>query len=100
MKIIRKILYTCPKKSENAYQALSMGGNCLVLRWVAKEENFVFNDEEKLISFIRKSEGKKHQDNKCYEIGNGDFWDEVTTIWNLDYKVSRSYQRRLLIATK
>jgi hypothetical protein len=56
----------------------------VVQRGIGTEENFVFNDESPLVTFLGKSECRKNLDNKRYYPVKNNLWKEVTTLWDLD----------------
>lgn len=69
------------------------GGNpCTVQRGIGGEENFVFNDEEELVSFLRKSELRKDEDDRQYQPVKNKLWRDVATVWNLDENFDGSYR--------
>ena len=69
------------------------GGNpCTVQRGIGGEENFVFNDEEELVSFLRKSELRKDEDDRQYQPVKNKLWRDVATVWNLDENFEGSYR--------
>ena len=67
------------------------GQSCLVLRGIGKKENFVFNDEEELLTFLAKSECKKSEERSRYLPCQNDTWRDVSTIWDLDPNFVGSY---------
>ena len=56
----------------------------VVQRGIGTEENFVFNDESPLVTFLGKCECRKNLDNTCYYPVKNNLWKEVTTLWDLD----------------
>ena len=69
------------------------GGNpCVVLRGIGGDESFVFQDEEKLVTFLGKSELQKDEDDSQYEPIKNKLWSEVATVWNLDENFVGSYR--------
>jgi len=69
-----------------------MGKPCLVLRGIGSEENFVFNDEEHLVTFLAKNETRKNCDSLQYHPVKNDLWREVSTVWDLTENYSGSYR--------
>ena len=69
------------------------GGNpCLALRGIGREENFIFNDEEDLETFLGKSELRKNEDDRQYKPVKNKLWREVATVWNLEENFVGSYR--------
>ena len=68
------------------------GKPCLVLRGIGSEENFVFNDEEHLVTFLAKNETRKNDDSLQYHPVRNDLWREVSTVWNVNENYSGSYR--------
>ena len=68
------------------------GRPCLALRGIGSEDNFVFNDEEQLVTFLGKSECRKNEDDVHYQPVHNELWKEVTTIWNLNEHFVGSYR--------
>ena len=67
------------------------GKQCLVMRGVRNDENFIFKDEENLVTFLGKTEGRKYEDFHEYRPEKSDLWQEVATLWNLDEHFTGSY---------
>jgi len=63
------------------------------MRGIQGEEDFIFQDEEKLVSFMKKNELKKDEDeNEYYPCEDSQLWKDVATIWNLNHKFKGSYR--------
>lgn len=68
------------------------GRPCVAMRGIGGQENFVFNDEEHLVSFLGKNENRKADDMLQYHPIKNDLWREVATVWDLDEDYTGSYR--------
>ena len=69
------------------------GGNpCVVLRGIGGDKSFVFQDEEELVTFLRKSELRKDEDDSQCEPLKNKLWSEVATVWNLNENFVGSFR--------
>lgn len=68
------------------------GKPCLSLRGIGKEENFVFNDEADLTTFLGKSESRKNEDVTQYRPVKNNLWKEVAVLWGLQEDFIGSYR--------
>lgn len=68
------------------------GKPCLSLRGICKEENFVFNDEADLTTFLGKSESRKNEDVTQYRPVKNNLWKEVAVLWGLQEDCIGSYR--------
>ena len=62
------------------------------MRGIGGQENFIFNDEEHIVSFLGKNENRKADDTLHYRPIKNDLWSEVATIWDLDKNYTGSYR--------
>ncbi|CAB4021307.1 Hypothetical predicted protein, partial [Paramuricea clavata] len=53
-------------------------------RGIGNEDNFVFDDEIKLLNFLSRSEKLKNENNEHYSPKKNNLWQEVALIWNLN----------------
>lgn len=67
------------------------GKPCLSLHGIG-EQNFLFNDETDLITFLVKSKCLKNEDVAQYKPIKNDLWKEVSTLWGLDEEFTGSYR--------
>ena len=67
------------------------GKQCLVMREIGNDKTFVFDDEEELVTFLGKTEGRKYEDLLEYIPVKNELWREVATLWNLDEDFTGSY---------
>jgi hypothetical protein len=49
-------------------------------------DNFVFNDEEKLLTFLSRREMLKNEKNDSYFPQSNELWLEVALTWDEDYQ--------------
>ena len=69
------------------------GGNpCHALRGIGADENFIFDDEEELVTFLGKSEFRKNEDEGQYQPVKTKLWRDVATVWNLNENFVGSYR--------
>ena len=69
------------------------GGNpCYALRGIGADENFIFDDEEELVTFLGKSEFRKNEDECQYQPVKTKLWRDVATVWNLNENFVGSYR--------
>jgi len=68
------------------------GSPCVAMRGIGGQENFVFDDEEHLVSFLGKNENRKADDILQYHPIKNDLWREVATVWDLDEDYTGSYR--------
>ena len=82
--------------TENVKKCLShtqYGGQpCVVLRGIGMDDNFVFNDEKQLSTFMAKNEFLKNQDNTNYLPVKNFIWEEMCILWNLNNNFVGSYR--------
>ena len=67
------------------------GSPCVAMRGIGGQENFVFNDEEHLVSFLGKNENQKADDILQYHPIKNDLWRGVATVWDLEEDYTGSY---------
>ena len=60
---------------------------------IGGQENFVFNDEEHLVTFLRKNENRKMDDILQYQPIKNDLWREVSIVWDLNENFTGSYRK-------
>ena len=68
------------------------GSPCVAMRGIGGQENFVFNDEEHLVSFLGKNENRKTDNILQYHPIKNDLWREVATVWDLDEDYTGGYR--------
>ena len=68
------------------------GKACTVMRGIGGQENFVFNDEEHLVTFLGKNENRKADDILQYQPIKNDLWREVSIVWDLNENYTGSYR--------
>ena len=68
------------------------GKACTVMRGIGRQENFVFNDEEHLVTFLGKNENRKADDILQYQPTKNDLWREVSIVWDLNENYTGSYR--------
>ena len=68
------------------------GKPCVAMRGIGGQENFIFNDEEHIVSFLGKNENRKAEDTLHYRPIKNDLWREVATVWDLDENYTGSYR--------
>lgn len=67
------------------------GKACTVMRGIGGQENFVFNDEEHLVTFLGKNENRKADDILQHQPIKNDLWREVSIVWDLNENYTGSY---------
>ena len=73
------------KEVEQCLATTQYGGkSCVVQRGLGKQDNFVFDDELQLVTFLGKNECQKNLDDNLYKPIQNDLWKEITTLWDLD----------------
>ena len=68
------------------------GSPYVAMHGIGGQQNFVFNDEEHLVSFLGKNENRKADDILQYHPIKNDLWSEVATVWDLDENYTGSYR--------
>ena len=59
---------------------------------IGAEENFIFDDEEELVTFLGKREFRKNEDDSQYKPVTTKLWRDVATVRNLNETFVRSYR--------
>jgi hypothetical protein len=81
------------KEVEQCLATTQYGGkSCVVQRGLGKQDNFVFDDELQLVTFLGKNECQKNLDDNLYKPIQNDLWKEITTLWDLDENMTGSYR--------
>ena len=60
------------------------GKSIITQRGIGEEDNFVFNDENQLLTFLSRSESLKNENNDQYFPQNNPLWQEVALLWDLN----------------
>ena len=69
----------------NCLKAARYNGRSLVTqRGIGEEDNFVFNDEKQLLTFLSRSENLKNENDEHYFPQHNALWQEVALLWNLN----------------
>ena len=70
---------------ERCLKKAQYGGRPIVTqRGIGKEDNFVFDDEDQLLTFLSRSEKLKNENNEHYCPKQNKLWQEVALIWDLN----------------
>ena len=73
------------KEVRQCLNKVQFGGKpCSVIRGIVEENNFIFNDEGELLTFLAKTEDLKNGDMQQYEPVKNTLWEELTLLWKLD----------------
>ena len=56
------------------------GSPCIAMRGIGGDENFIFNDEKHLVTFLGKNENRKADDIMQYHPIKSDLWREVAIV--------------------
>ena len=60
------------------------GKSIITQRGIGEKDNFVFNDENQLLTFLSRSESLKNENNNDYFPQNNPLWQEVALLWDLN----------------
>ena len=64
--------------------AQNNGKPIITQRGIGQKDNFVFNDEDQLSTFLSRSEMLKNENNDCYFPQSNELWLEVAFTWDLN----------------
>ena len=68
------------------------GKSIITQRGIGEKDNFVFNDENQLLTFLSRSESLKNENNNHYFPQNNPLWQEVALLWDLNENFVRCYR--------
>ena len=73
-------------KVEECLSNVQYGGeSCIVLRGIGAEDNFIFDDEKELLTFLAKTESRKNEDENEYQPVKNKLWEDLSTVWDLNH---------------
>ena len=89
----KEIMEHMAEKVRQCLMHTQYGGNpCHALRGIGADENFIFDDEEVLVTFLGKSEFRKNEDEGQYQPVKTKLWRDKATVWNLKENFVGSYR--------